>query len=403
MITPDRAWSIIRRSVRPLGVVPKRLDEAVGFCLAEPIRADRDLPPAHRAAMDGFAVRAADLARIPARLRIIGEVAAGSPARPHIKPGTCVRILTGANLPPGADTVVMVEYTTEKQGHAVFAGSAPKGANILRRGEDASQGALLIHKATVLNAMSIGCCATVGKARVRVYRRPRIAILCTGTELRAADALVAPHEVRNSNGPALAASLRQWGYPDAHIRSITDSHNGLRRLLRRMVARCDMVLLTGGMSVGKYDLVRESLEACGADIRFHGVAMKPGKPVLYAVIGRATQVFGLPGNPLSAMTGFHEFVLPALRRMSGLPSGLCRPLLRIPLAATLQSKGGRTRFALGRIEWRNSGPVVHGIKSQSSADVAAGAYADGALIIPAESSTLRAGALVDFRPWRPLP
>lgn len=403
MITPDAAWSIIRRSVRPLAVVPKQLDQATGYCIATPVYADRDLPPADRAAMDGFAVRAADLARLPARLAIIGEVAAGSPARPRVIPGTCARIMTGANVPPGADTVVMVEYTTEKDQHAVFSASAPQGANILRRAEDASRHACLIPKATVLNAMAIACCAAVGKAAVRVYRRPRIAIICTGTELRPVDARVATHEMRNSNGPALAAALRQWGYSDLQIHTIADSRKGLQRLLRRMVPQSDMILLTGGMSVGKYDFVRESLEACGADIRFHGVAMKPGKPVLYAAIGTTTKVFGLPGNPLSAMTGFHEFALPALRRMAGLPSNLCRPTLRIPLATELQSKGGRIRFVLGYIVWGHSGPALQVLKSQSSSDVAAGPRADGALVIPAECSTLEAGVLVDFRPWRPLP
>lgn len=403
MITPDKAWTVILRSVRPLNIISRKLDQTVGFCLAENIRADRDIPPADRSAMDGFAVRVDDLKRFPKGLEIVGEVAAGSPARPRIHPGTCVRILTGANLPPGADTVVMVEYTTESNGRVLFSGSFEKGANILRRGEDAIKGTLLIPKSTVLGAMQIASCATVGKAIVKVYRQPRIAIICTGTELRETGAKVKAHEMRNSNGPAIAAALSGWGFRDFGRNIVADSKAGLCDVLRRTVAVNDVVLLTGGMSVGKYDFVRETLESIGARILLHGVAMKPGKPFLYAVTEKQTHIFGMPGNPLSAMTGFHEFVLPALRRISGLPQSLCRPVLCLPLASDTKSKGGRVRFTLGRIEWKKTGPVVRPVKSQSSADVVAGANADGAIIIPAESSSLKAGALVNFRPWRVLP
>ncbi|MEI7902563.1 MAG: gephyrin-like molybdotransferase Glp [bacterium] len=402
MIAPDEAWAVILRSVRPLEVIPKKLDEAVGFCLAETVRADRDIPPADRSAMDGFAVRAADLAGFPQGLELVGEVAAGSAARPNVRSGTCVRILTGANLPPGADTVVMVEDTTEAKGLVLFSGSFRKGAHILRRGEDAKKGAVLVSKSTALGAMQIASCATVGKM-IRVYRKPRIAIICTGTELRETGDRVKAHEVRNSNGPALAAALAGWGYHTAERKKVGDSKAGLRGTLLKSLSVCDVVLVTGGMSVGKYDFVHETLEAVGADIRFHGVAMKPGKPFLYAVTEKNTQIFGMPGHPLSAMTGFHEFVLPALRRMSGLPGKVCRPVIRLPLAARLESKGGRTRFALGHIEWKDSGPVVRPVHSQSSADVVAGAQADGAIILPAECSNLKVGALVDFRPWRALP
>lgn len=403
MIKPDAAWAAITEYVRPLGIIPTRLENAGGLCLAEDIRADRDIPPSNRSAMDGFAVRAADLAKTPASLKLTGEVAAGSPARPEVKPGACVRILTGANVPPGADTVVMVEYTRERNGIVEFSGPVRKGSNIMLRGEDAHNRSLLIPKLTALGAMQIATCATVGKAVVKVYRRPRIVIICTGTELRETGARVAPHEMRNSNGPALSAALAEWGFHNTQVNIIPDSRTGLRNFLRKVLVNHDVVILTGGMSVGKYDFAKATLENIGADIIFHGVAMKPGKPVLYAVKGKQRHVFGLPGNPLSAMTGFHEFVLPALRRLSGLPEKACRPLLHLALTDKLMSKGGRTRFVLGRIEWEKSGPAVRAIKSQSSADVVAAAGADGVIIVPPETTTLGRKEIVQFRPWRVLP
>lgn len=403
MIKPDAAWAAIAKHVRPLGVAVYPLKYSAGHCVAEVIRADRDLPPADRSAMDGFAVRAADLASTPARLTLAGEVAAGSPGKPVVKPGTCVRILTGANVPPGADTVVMVEFTREEKGIVEFTGHVKAGANIMRRGEDAVKGDLLIPKRSVLRSMQIATCALVGKAAVKVYRRPRIAIICTGTELREIAAKVKPHQLRNSNGPALVAALAEWGFHDTSMDIVPDSRGGLSQLLRKVMITHDVVILTGGMSVGKYDFAKDSMQRTGARIVFHGVAMKPGKPVLYAVKGKTMHFFGLPGNPLSAMTGFHEFALPALRRLSGIPEENCRPLFHLPLAERFVSKGGRTRFVLGRIEWAASGPTVKVVKSQSSADVVSGAGADGVIIVPPEATVLAKAELVSFRPWRVLP
>jgi molybdopterin molybdotransferase len=403
MITPEQAWRIVLRYVRPLRAVATPLRRAAGLCLAEEVRSDRDQPPADRSAMDGYAVRSADLARAPCSLRLVGEVSAGSAARPRVVPGTCVRILTGAGVPSGADAVVMVERTREGRRSVEFLSSAEPGANILRRGEDARKGERLLRKGAVLRAAQIGVCAAVGKARIKAHPRPRVAVLCTGAELRDAGDKVRPHEIRNSNGPALCAALELSGFAGAAHRCAPDDPRRLAALLQSPAAHRDLVILTGGVSVGRYDFVEESAKKAGATIRFHGVAMKPGKPILYATLPRGRHLFGLPGNPLSAMTGFYEFALPALLRLSGLPPDQCRPALRLPLRSPLASKGDRVRFTLARLSWEQGGPHLDPIGSRSSADLVSGGRADGVIAVPAGVTALGAGDRVAFRPWRALP
>ncbi len=403
LIPPSEAFQIVLTHVRPLEQITLPLEKVLGYCLAEKVRADRDLPPADRSAMDGYAIRSTDLARSPSLLRVVGEVAAGSPSRPLIRPGTCARILTGANVPPGADTVIMVEQTSEDNGRIIIRGNPPPGSNILRKGEDAKKGELLLGPGTTLAATQIGVCAAVGRSQLRVHRRPRLMVFCTGEELRSVTDKVKPHEIRNSTGPALCAALEMWGYPGVKYKVIPDDLTCLASHLKRASQRHDVVLLTGGVSVGRYDFVPEAVERIGGVIRFHGVAMKPGKPSLYATIGKNRHIFGLPGNPLSTLTSFHEFVLPAIRRLCGIPLERCRPQLYLPVASDLVIKSDRARYVLARLAWLQSGPVLEPIHAHSSADLVAGGRADGALIVPSGTGEVSAGSIVEFRPWRPLP
>lgn len=403
MITPDAAWDIVVTRVRPLGVTTVSLTRAPGHRLAEDIRADRNLPPADRSAMDGYAVRHADLQQRPCVLRIVGEVAAGSARRPRIRPGTCSRIFTGANVPPGADTVVRVEQTKERDGLVAIRSSVACGANILRRGQDARQGSILLRCGTRIDAAQIGICAAVGRAAVTVHRLPRVAILCTGSELRSVHDRVQSHEIRNSNGPALSAALAKEGLARPTVIDVADQPAVLIAALTRALRRCDAVLLTGGVSAGNYDHVGDAVVAAGATIQFHWLAMKPGKPTLYATTPDGRHVFGLPGNPLAALTAFHEFALPALRRLAGCPVEWCRPAWRLPLAAATESKGGRVRCELARLVNRESGLAVTAVPSQSSADLVSAGQADGVMLLPPDQTLFAAGQLVAFRPWRALP
>ncbi len=407
MIEPDQAWRIVTSAAAPRSALPHDLTDALGLVLAEDIRADRDMPPADRSAMDGYAVRAKDIASPPTQLSICGEVAAGSAAAPHVDNGSCAAIFTGANIPPGADTVVMVEDTSQESKDApaaTFEKPISKGANIFRRGEDARKGDILVSAGTALRASHIAVCAAVGAAKVTVHARPTISLLSTGAELLEVDASVAVHQLRNSNGPMLAAALASRGFKVTRTEAVTDDPSLIQRRIANAIAESNVVLLTGGVSVGKYDLVPAALEDAGMTIRFHKVAIKPGKPVLFATSSEGQCIFGLPGNPLSALTAFHEFVLPTLRYLSGVTPGLCRPMLKVTLTADVPSKGNRLTCRLGKLSWRNDGSLqAEPLASSSVADLAAACNADGTIMVPTGTTMLAAGSSASFRPWNAIP
>jgi molybdopterin molybdotransferase len=298
---------------------------------------------------------------------------------------------------------VIQEQTKELGDQVLFEAPVPPGANILRRGEDARKGAVLLRPGRRIGAAETGILAAVGKAAVRIHRQPRIRILCTGSELRELTSRPRPYEIRNSVGPALAAALAGWGFSRPRYGTVPDDPPAVLRAIRRALRAGDAVLMTGGVSVGRYDFVPEAIRSAGASIRFHGVAMKPGKPTLFATTPDRKLIFGLPGNPLSALNAFHEFVLPALRRLCGLPPADCRVAFPVLLAAGIQRKPGRLRYHLARLEVAPEGWRASPVKSMSSADLASAAGADGVILVPPGHDSLPPGAIVAFRPWRPLP
>ncbi|MFB3890566.1 MAG: gephyrin-like molybdotransferase Glp [Phycisphaerae bacterium] len=400
LISPDEALRIVLRHARPLAARRVALAEAAGRWLAEDIRADRDQPPADRSAMDGYAVIAADLKRPPAALRLVGEVAAGSAARMRVRTGTCAAILTGGNVPPGADTVVPIEQTHREGPDVVFSQAAPRGDNIRLRGEEARRGASLLACGTRLGPAEIGVCAMAGACRPKVHRLPKVAVLVTGAEVRDVAQSVAAHQLRDSNGPALLAALARNGFADATRAIVPDDPAAIAAALKAALRRADVAIVTGGVSVGTYDFVPEAIERIGGRLRFHGVRMKPGQPQLYATLGPARHIFGLPGNPVSVLTGFAELALPALRRLAGAPKDACRPSIRLPLAEEARSKGKRAYFALARIVRMDSGPAVAMVRSAGSADIIAASRADGVIVIPMGVKRIAAGEFVEFHAWR---
>lgn len=403
MITVEKALATVLSSAQPLKTTRTSLCDASGCCLADDIRADRDLPPTDRSAMDGYAVRAADLTGAPCELRLVGEVAAGSSKRPKVTAGTCVTILTGAGVPPGADTVVKVEETKEKDGVVTFLASAKRGQNIRVRAEEVKKGIVILPRHTVLDAVQIGLCASVGKARLRVYRRPTVTVLCTGRELRSAEARVLPHQLRDSNGPSLQGALKSVGCENVPRTIVPDEPRALCKALKAATAKHDIVILTGGVSVGKYDFVPGAITQIGAKIRFHGVSMKPGKPQLYATLSRNRHIFALPGNPLSVLNGFYEFVLPAIRRMSGVPAEYCCRKLALPLTQSVRARGkGREVFVLAKLVRSAKGLGVCPVDSRGSADLVAAGRADGVFVMPRGADEAPAGLVVKFQPWREL-
>ncbi len=401
LISAKKALKAVLDTVAPLPPERVPLAEAWGRCLAEVVRADRHLPPTDRSAMDGFAVRAADLSRPPGRLRLIGESAAGAPFGQRVRSGTCVRILTGAVVPAGADAIVKVEDTLKAGDGILFPRAPAPGDNIRRCGEDARAGSTLLPRGTQLNGARLGVCAAAGKATVRVHRLPRVAVLCTGRELRRVGQRVQPWQIRDSNGPAIGGSLRSAGFAEVRLSLVGDDPTQIEQAILQAAEQSDAVLLSGGVSVGCYDHVPGVLLRLGARIRFHGVAMKPGKPLLYATRSERP-LWGLPGNPLSVLVALHQFAIPALRRMSGLAPAACRPTLPVRIRRSVYASSKRTEFRLVRLVGSAKDWCAHPVCSCGSADLVSGALADGVIELPPRRRPFLAGQTVAFTPWRPL-
>lgn len=399
MITPDTAWELVCAQVRPLPAVDCPLEHALGCVLAVPVTADRDYPPTDRAAMDGYAVRSADLARAPARLTLTGEIAAGSTPRPGVAAGCCVRIFTGASLPSGADAVVRQEDTQADASLVTMLQPVRAGADILRQGENARAGDQLLAAGTRLTPGALGICAATGHASVRVHRRPSVHVLTTGAELRAPGDAVEPHQIRDSNGPMLESALAAAGITEVRRSRLPDEPVAITEAIRRALDSADAVITVGGVSAGRYDYVPDCITRAGGTLRFHQVAIRPGKPLLFATTARGQLIWGLPGNPVSAMVTFHEFVRPSLLMLAGMPPSASRRSLRLPLREAVRAKGKLRSYVPARLLADDSGVGVAPVRSAGSADFVALGQADGVIVVPEGASGFEAGTPVGYHPW----
>jgi len=318
MIPMEEAVRIIRENTSTLPVRRADLEGGSGLVLAEDVKSDIDIPPFDKAAMDGYAVRADDIPAPRSSLKPIDTIPAGSSMGKvyTVGPRECIRIMTGAPVPPGADTVVMFEET-EENGDEVLFGKVPvKGQNICRRGEDAKSGSVVLSAGTRIAEPEIAALASVGKIRIRVFKRPEVGVLVTGNEIVTADKTPGPGSIRDANGPLLGSLLRSSGCDVARLGIGRDSREVLREHIERGL-RYDFLLVSGGVSAGDFDLVPSVLEELGAVIHFHKVRVKPGKPLLFAERGEC-RIFGIPGNPVSNLVGFHLFIKPAIRKCMGI-------------------------------------------------------------------------------------
>lgn len=389
---------------RPLGVEEVGLDHGLGRVLAQDIAAPVDAPPFDRAVVDGFALRAADLFEAsdaePVRLRLNPEVihCGTAPALP-VAPGSATPIATGGPIPRGADAVVMIEHTEpEGDGIAVSRALAP-GSFISFAGSDIARGQTLLRRGTVIGAREVAMLAAVGLDRAPVWRKPRVAVLSTGDELVQPGQLLRPAGVYDSNGPVIAAALRENGCEAVHLGAIPDDADRLAAAVQTAFATHDALILSGGTSKGAGDLTTKVIVGLGAPgIVAHGVALKPGKPLCLAVCD-GKPVVVLPGFPTSAMFTFHEMVAPALRIMAGLPpQGAARVEATLPLRLT--SELGRTEFAMVALTEGPDGPVAHPVAKGSGA-VTAFAQADGFLTVPALTDSLAPGTRAEVTLFGP--
>jgi molybdopterin molybdotransferase len=390
LLSIDEALERILGRARRLPVEHVAVEHASGRVLAEAAHARVDLPPFPSSAMDGFAVRAVDT---PGTLRIDGRAAAGAPSPAPVGEGGAVAIATGGVVPEGADAVVPVERTAERNGSVEIQIRAEHGAHIRPRGGDVRAGAVVVEAGTVLAPAQIGALAAAGVGEVACARRPHVVVLATGSELRAPGDPLAPGEIYESNRPMIAAALRQAGAEVELLPAVADDEGAHRAALEQGLS-ADVLVTSGGVSMGPHDLVRRVAAGLGVEEVFWGVAMKPGKPLSFGVRG-STLVFGLPGNPVSALVGSLVFVLPALLALQGAEDPA--PTYAIGrLSSALARNGQRDEFVRARAASESDGVRLDPVTGQESHMIVRAASANALVHVPRGDGEIEAGGFVRY-------
>jgi len=382
---------------------------SAGRILAESVVADRDIPPFPRSTRDGYAVHAADLERLPAKLAVVGEIKAGPmpgkiPSR--LNRGEAFSIMTGAPVPQGADAVVMIEYTSLQNDCVEITKEIAPGENIVAQGAEARRGSVLLDRGTRLNEAAIALAASVGKSRLQVFSRPSVAVLATGDEIVAVDAEIAPTQIRNSNSYSLAVQIQETGGEPVLLPIAPDDPRRLRQLIEQGL-QSDLLLMTGGVSMGRYDLVEQVLAELRAEFFFTGAKIQPGRPVVFGrvscgagILTRATSApvshkyfFGLPGNPVSTMVTFELFARPMLEALAGMsPHPLA--FLHARLKAEIRVKSGLRRFLPAILSGEYADSQAELVPWQGSGDITARSRSNCLVMIPPDREHIAAGEWV---------
>lgn len=393
MIAVHEALTRILGTVTPLAGERVSLFDAAGRVLAEDVTSLRAVPPFTNSAMDGYAVRHADVRSAgqdaPVTLSVTEVIQAGAVPAKTVAAGTASKIMTGAVLPRGADTVVKVEDTAEDDGHVRIRAAGNQGANVRLSGEDIRAGQTILHSGRVLRPADIGLLASVGRSYVLVHQCPRVAILSTGNELAEVDVPLAPGRIVNSNVYTLVAAVREAGGQPVPLAIARDTLDETRAALEEAI-RHDVVLSTGGVSVGDFDFVKAAMDEIGIERLFWGVAQKPGKPLTYGLL-RGRPYFGLPGNPVSATVCFYLYTWPALRRLAGYPT-LFFPTVAVTLGEDIRKAGGLTEFVRCRLTRTSAGYTAHSTGTQSSGVLSSLSLGDALVIGPPDHAVLTRGS-----------
>ncbi|MDO9372561.1 MAG: molybdopterin molybdotransferase MoeA [Gammaproteobacteria bacterium] len=397
LLSADEARQRILGAVQPLGEREWiELRMALGRVTAEDVRSTLNIPPYANSAMDGYALAAGDLPVSGTReLRVVGTAYAGRPYSETPQAGECVRIMTGALLPAGADTVVMQEQVW-RNGEAVSIGAGHKrGQHVRAAGEDIAAGQVAVPAGKRLTPADLGLLASLGIEKVSAVRRPRVAIFSTGDELRSLGETLKPGEIYDSNRYTVHGMLSRLDTAVHDLGVVRDQREAVRNAVRQASHAADVVISSGGASVGDTDFIKQTLEELG-QVDFWQVAMKPGKPLAFGKVGSAL-FFGLPGNPVSVMATFYQFVQPALRRLMG--ESVALPLMiKVVCSGPLKKAPGRTEFQRGRVESdANGNLVVHSTGDQGSGILTSMSRANCFIVLPAERSNVEAGSLVDIQ------
>jgi molybdenum cofactor synthesis domain-containing protein len=393
MISVDQALAVVLDNVASLGVETVALENAYGRVLGEDIIADIDLPPFDRARMDGYALRASDAGNTPARLRVVGETAAGQSFDGLVKEGQAVKIFTGAPVPAGADAVQKIEVTRQDGDWVEILEPVAPAQFITARASEARAGDIIARVGRPVAAAEMAALASFGYANVKAGRRPRVAAISTGSELVAVSEKPSGAGIRNSNAYSIAAYSQNAGAVVEIVGTVKDSLDQTREALVRAAASSDVVITSGGVSMGDYDLVKAALRDIGAELFFDKVVIRPGKPIVFARLGD-TFFFGLPGNPVSTSVTFNVFVRPALRRMQG-DANPVLPTARVRVARPLKDSSSRRSYLPARLSIEGGQAVAEPLKWGGSSDLVAFITADALIIVPEQTHEIAEGELAE--------
>lgn len=397
MISIEEAQRLISEQTRSFGTEEISIDDALNRILAEDIFADRDYPPFNRATMDGYAVLSSDFNNDKQTiLQLIGVLHAGNISTQVVTTGTCIKIMTGAPVPEGADAVVRFEDAAEKNGEVEFLihQVLPK-QNIAPKGEDNKKDELILEKNIKLNALSIAVLAVTGKARIKVYKLPSVVIVSTGNEIVNVGDSIFPHQIRDSNSYSLKNFLKQYNVNDVKYVLIKDDKSILQKVLSDFL-NADILILSGGVSKGEADYIPEVLMSLGVQEIFHRVRIKPGNPLWFGKLPNGGVVFGLPGNPVSVQVGYKVFIEPFLRKCFNMEK--IAPLY-FPLFNEKNKKSKFTEYFPCKIVTKNNDTGLFSNRMNTSGDIAATLYSDGIAVHPEETHILKENTKVEFYFW----
>lgn len=399
---PD-VWTVaehrarILESIEPLTDFPQPLMEALGLAVAEDVVSEVELPSFDNSAMDGYAVRAEDVvtatAESPVHLPVVGEIGAGQGGLMALAPGTAAKIMTGAPIPAGADSVVPYEWTDRGVVEVRIDQATAPGRHVRPAGQDVSVGDMLVSSGTVLGPRHIGLLAAVGRATVRSRPRPRVVVISTGSELRDPGTPLARDSIYDGNSFLLAAAARRAGAIAFRVGIVPDEPRAFLEALHDQLVRADIVVTSGGVSQGDFDVVKEALSPLGT-VWFGPVAMQPGKPQGFGHVGDdRTPIFTLPGNPVSSYVSFEQFVLPAIRKLMG-RTPYARPTVRARLTHAISSPAGREQLVRAEYEVDSSGPCATPVGGHGSHLIGDLASSNALVVVPAEVTAVAAGEQV---------
>ena len=396
MLTVTEARNLILQQARSFGTDTILLSESFDRILAEDVCADRDYPPFNRSAMDGYALKFNDIDKYK-EFRLVGEMLAGEGIKSLKEEGTCIKIMTGAPVPEGADIVIRVEDSELKDGMVKFKSYPSKiWQNIAIRGEDAKSGEKVLQKSTIINASTSGLLASLGKNLVSVYSLPKVAIISTGNEIKSAGDVVLPHQIRDSNSYTIASFFQHYSIEIVSRQLVSDRKVDIKNAIKSL-NEVDILILSGGVSMGDADFVPEVLSDCGVKEVFHKVQIKPGKPLWFGVRDNKTVVFALPGNPVSCQVAFKVFIEPFLRACFGLPPW---QTIKLPLTGNRKKKSSFEEYFPCALGTFGSQTGLLPIKNNGSGDFTSVTLSSGLAMQPAEIEELKEGDFVEFIPWK---